>query len=289
MLSDREVSPQLGLLKSTLLQLDSTFSERDYGVSTFRDFIEKVAKTGLVTLRQSGRSMMVEAVESNEGAEAPQAALSVAPPAAASVAPADLAPEPQPVSQPQAAPIVRDPQEVQQIADATRDVFGRAAQAPRWPMYVRQLKQYLRVVDSTFDERKWGFTTVMEFLRLLQREGLFRLERDRRGQIRVFPGAALQRDAPVPASPADAQPDEIREDALGAEAIDREPEGVSADSIDDPLQADTATADAVNIDEPKPQPVRARRTRKTPTTGRPAARKSNGARAPRRRKTPVPA
>ena len=62
-LTDREVSPQLGLLKSTLLQLDSTFSERDYGVSTFRDFIEKVAKTGLVTLRHSGRSMMVDAVE----------------------------------------------------------------------------------------------------------------------------------------------------------------------------------------------------------------------------------
>ena len=66
-LTDREVSPQLGLLKSTLLQLDSTFSERDYGVSTFRDFIEKVAKTGLVTLRHSGRSMMVDAVETADG------------------------------------------------------------------------------------------------------------------------------------------------------------------------------------------------------------------------------
>ena len=31
-LTDREVTPQLGLLKSTLLQLDSTFSERTYGV-----------------------------------------------------------------------------------------------------------------------------------------------------------------------------------------------------------------------------------------------------------------
>ena len=29
-LTDREVTPQLGLLKSTLLQLDSTFSERTY-------------------------------------------------------------------------------------------------------------------------------------------------------------------------------------------------------------------------------------------------------------------
>src|SRR3712207_2084320 len=48
-LTDREVSPQLGLLKSTLLQLDSSFSERDYGASTFRDFAEKLEKRGLVT------------------------------------------------------------------------------------------------------------------------------------------------------------------------------------------------------------------------------------------------
>ena len=53
-LADREVTPQLGLLKSTLLQLDSTFSEREYGASTFRDFIEKVAERGLVVLRQAG-------------------------------------------------------------------------------------------------------------------------------------------------------------------------------------------------------------------------------------------
>src|SRR5689334_10894567 len=43
LLSDREVSPQLGLLKSTLLQLDSTFSERTYGASSFRDFAQKLA------------------------------------------------------------------------------------------------------------------------------------------------------------------------------------------------------------------------------------------------------
>ncbi|NOT44946.1 MAG: NYN domain-containing protein, partial [Acidobacteria bacterium] len=59
-LSEREVTPQLGLLKSTLLQLDSTFSERNYGASSFRDFMEKVAETGAVTLKQAGRSMLVE-------------------------------------------------------------------------------------------------------------------------------------------------------------------------------------------------------------------------------------
>ena len=61
-LSEREVTPQLGLLKSTLLQLDSTFSEREYGASSFRDFMEKVAQTGAVELKHAGRSMLVEAV-----------------------------------------------------------------------------------------------------------------------------------------------------------------------------------------------------------------------------------
>ena len=66
-MSDREVTPQLGLLKSTLLQLDSTFSEREYGAGSFRDFMEKVAAAGAVTLRESGRSMLVEAREDGAG------------------------------------------------------------------------------------------------------------------------------------------------------------------------------------------------------------------------------
>src|SRR5688500_18811988 len=68
-LSEREVTPQLGLLKSTLLQLDSTFSEREYGVSSFRDFMEKVAQAGAVTLKHAGRSMLVEQAEDGVPAE----------------------------------------------------------------------------------------------------------------------------------------------------------------------------------------------------------------------------
>src|SRR5450759_729 len=59
-LADREVTPQTGLLKSTLLQLDSTFSERNYGASSFLDFVEKLAQADLVTLKHAGRSVMVE-------------------------------------------------------------------------------------------------------------------------------------------------------------------------------------------------------------------------------------
>src|SRR5579862_5847308 len=47
-LERREVRPQLGLLKSTMLQLDSSFSERAYGANSFTDFIEKLRKNDLI-------------------------------------------------------------------------------------------------------------------------------------------------------------------------------------------------------------------------------------------------
>src|SRR5438552_6473705 len=86
-LSEREVAPQLGLLKSTLLQLDSTFSEREYGAGSFRDFMEKVAKAGAVTLKHAGRSMLVEPVEDGDhAAAATHAAPSETPPEASRAA-----------------------------------------------------------------------------------------------------------------------------------------------------------------------------------------------------------
>jgi uncharacterized protein (TIGR00288 family) len=47
-LERREVRPQLGLLKSTMLQLDSSFSERAYGAGSFTDFIEKLRKNDMI-------------------------------------------------------------------------------------------------------------------------------------------------------------------------------------------------------------------------------------------------
>ena len=55
-------------------------------------------------------------------------------------------------------------------------------------MYVRQVKQYLRGVDPTFDERKFGFQSLNDLLRACQKDGLFRMERDRQGVIRFFQG-----------------------------------------------------------------------------------------------------
>jgi len=75
------------------------------------------------------------------------------------------------------------------------DVFHRPGIVQRWPLYLRQVKQILRSVDESFDERRYGFTGIVEALRYCQREGLFRLDRDRQGVLRVYPGPVLQRVA----------------------------------------------------------------------------------------------
>lgn len=62
-LADRGVSAQLGLLKTTLLQLDSTFSERDYGASSFLDFVQRMDQAGLIKLLRRGRGYQVQMAE----------------------------------------------------------------------------------------------------------------------------------------------------------------------------------------------------------------------------------
>jgi len=47
-LERRAVQPQLGLLKSTMLQLDSAFNERAYGAGSFSDFVEKLKRDDLI-------------------------------------------------------------------------------------------------------------------------------------------------------------------------------------------------------------------------------------------------
>ena len=187
-LSDREVSPQLGLLKSTLLQLDSTFSERTYGAGSFRDFAQKLASAGHVVLRESGRNVLVELAEGTNGSDEAR----IAPPPPRPVAhrrhedrdapPLEAAPSNGSGAEPRTADGIRE----------VRRLFQSAQNPPRWPMYIRQAKQFLRNVDQSFDERKFGFATLVDLLRACQRDGLFRIERDRQGVMRLFPGSVMQ-------------------------------------------------------------------------------------------------
>ena len=59
-LERRGVQPQLGLLKSTMLQLDSAFNERAYGAASFSDFVEKLKRDDLVNVTGTGGRYVIE-------------------------------------------------------------------------------------------------------------------------------------------------------------------------------------------------------------------------------------
>ena len=304
-LSEREVTPQLGLLKSTLLQLDSTFSEREYGAGSFRDFMEKVAQTGAVELKHHGRSMLVEAVatessampvapavEAVDGAEAAPVATSAngavsANGAASPDAEADTEEE---------ETLPASPMSMQDGIKAVQHAFANANQI-RWPMYVRQARQFLRTAIQGFDERKYGFASVVDLLRAAGKEGVFRIERDRQGAVRVFPGANLQpKTASMDGLPVDIDetidvevPTELVADAsIGFEptvegAVDPvalpEPEMAAADLAEPSMDDDEVVED----DGPQPgnsihEPPSHSRGRKTKAA---APARSRSTRAPR--------
>src|SRR5436190_5043195 len=188
-LADREVSPQLGLLKSTLLQLDSTFSERDYGASTFRDFIEKMAAAGYVKLKQVDRSLLVELKEqAHEQSEEPEREIAAA------------SGNGQSAEHSHAAPAVPTPVQAEEGVRAMQEAFQRSPITPHWPMYLRNVKQFIKNSSPAFDEHRYGFHSFLDAVRHAQRAGLLRLERNRQGILRVFPGALLSQleRAPMP-------------------------------------------------------------------------------------------
>jgi hypothetical protein len=270
-LTDREVTPQLGLLKSTLLQLDSTFSERTYGANSFRDFAEKLAAAGFVTLREAGRNILVELKEDGH-----------ARPAQEERAPQERAPQQAAAQQDRPAdarpgqPSLGTPRPAEAVAEVRR-LFQAALQPPRWPMYVRQVKQYLRGVDPSFDERTYGFQSLNDLLRACQKEGLFRMERDRQGVVRFFQGNVMKGAEPMSTLDADiaaaqrlaeqAEAEMAAAERLMAEVVEgdvvRETE---APSVVDGEEATAPAEEAAPIagEEPAGKPARKRREPKEP-------------------------
>ncbi len=251
-LVDREATPQLGALKSTLLQLDSTFSEREYGASSFRDFIQKLAKAGYVVLRGTDRSLQVwwrdgegpvppptstledgtpveESVDSPAADPAQGAAVPAAQPTA--VAP----PAPSPVGP--AAPAQASPQDVARNADGLRFMSKvlMESQPPRWPLYVRQVKQLFKTADPEFDERQFGFAGVLDALRHCQKAGLLRLERDRVGVLRVFAGPELTK---------------VRSTATSQAPVLPQPDVEDTEALDEPVQLNAGSSGATADSRP---------------------------------------
>jgi hypothetical protein len=154
------------LLKSTLLQLDSTFSEREYGVSSFRDFMEKVAKAGAVTLKHAGRSMLVESIEdgsSLSAADGDRRGVLTADPSRDSDSQSPI-PVPAPRSpHPDADDEEQLPASPMSLQDGIRAVQHAFTTTPprAGRFYVRQAKQHLRTAidgstSGATDSRPWS-------------------------------------------------------------------------------------------------------------------------------------
>jgi uncharacterized LabA/DUF88 family protein len=222
-LSEREVSPQLGLLKSTLLQLDSTFSERNYAAGSFRDFVQKLEKVGVVKLHHGKGGLLVlpadgapAAADAQPLSEEPEVVRAERQPNPPTVVEIGAVPEAAPSENgqgghghaerashrgrsqnPPPAPAVTGTN-----AEGIRE-FRRilaAGQVRRWPMYLRNVKQLIRQANAGFDERTYGFANLVDLLRAAARDGAVRVDRDRQGIIRIFQGNVVQSSAETKAA-----------------------------------------------------------------------------------------
>jgi uncharacterized LabA/DUF88 family protein len=301
-LTDREVSPQLGLLKSTLLQLDSTFTERDYGASTFRDFIEKMAAAGFVNLKQVDRSLLVElkdqfleeaTAEGGEEREAVPAAPAAVPSNGHAAEPVAHTPPPGPT-----------PMQAEEGVRAMQEAFQNSRVTPHWPMYLRNVKQFIKNASPTFDEHRYGFHSFLEAVRSAQRAGLFRLERNRQGILRVYPGnqiSQMQRPgmprvdegagAPQPVVPYDVENDPTLQQHFGQPSAPVEETEESVETGEPVMEVQTQIEETVSEEaapQPEEAPVKKRRVSSGLKRKTVAPRKQAGTTAKRTRKKSSP-
>jgi uncharacterized protein (TIGR00288 family) len=159
-LERREVRPQLGLLKSTMLQLDSTFNEKAYGASSFTDFVEKLQKADYVEVTGGEGRYMIRmkggGVPEKSGAKPDEAI-----------------------------PLLRD------VLETHRLEVDNGAMADELADWVRQEQPKL-------DWRMYGFQEFGELLNYAQDKGLVRIHADEERGLIVFLGSEFHPPAPPP-------------------------------------------------------------------------------------------
>ena len=160
-LERREVRPQLGLLKSTMLQLDSTFNEKAYGANSFTDFVEKLQKADFVEVTGGeGRYM----IRMKGGGAAPE----------------------KPGHKPeQAIPLLRD------VLETHRLEVDNGSLAD-------ELAEWVRQEQPNFDWREYGFQEFSELLNYAQDKGLVRNQADEERGLIVYLGTEFHPPAPPP-------------------------------------------------------------------------------------------
>ena len=164
-LERREVRPQLGLLKSTMLQLDSSFSERAYGAGSFTDFIERLRKSDLVQVTGGEGRYMIQRKRTG----APEK----------TVRPEEALP-------------------------ALRDVLENHRLEMEEGVSANELSGWVREEAPDFDWKVYGFQEFSEFLNYAQDKTVVRIEPDETSEsILVYLGAefhppAIPEPEPIP-------------------------------------------------------------------------------------------
>ncbi|HLX44124.1 MAG TPA: NYN domain-containing protein [Bryobacteraceae bacterium] len=173
-LERRAVQPQLGLLKSTMLQLDPAFNERAYGASSFSDFVEKLKRGDLVNVSGTGGRYIIE----RKGQAQPERA---------QLKPEDLLP-------------------------ALRDVLENHRLEIENGCPVEDLEGWFRAEQPSRDPSAYGFQEFAEFLNYAQDKTVVRLEPHEEQGMLVSLGAEFYPPAePAQPEPEPAQ-EEIEED-----------------------------------------------------------------------------
>jgi uncharacterized protein (TIGR00288 family) len=172
-LERREVRPQLGLLKSTMLQLDSSFSEKAYGANSFTDFVEKLRKADYVVVTGGEGRYMIQRKHSTGVAEK------------------TVRPE-------EGLPVLRDVLETHRLEMEE----GVAAE---------DLGAWVREEQPDFDWTKFGFQEFSEFLNFAQDKGVVRVQPEEERGLVVFLGAEFHPPA-LPEPEPVVVPDEIIEE-----------------------------------------------------------------------------
>jgi uncharacterized protein (TIGR00288 family) len=160
-LERREVRPQLGLLKSTMLQLDSTFNEKAYGASSFTDFVEKLQKSDYVEVTGGEGRYMIRMKGGGAVPEKPGAK-----------------PE-------EAIPLLRD------VLETHRFEVDNGAPAD-------ELAEWVKEEQPKLEWPRYGFQEFSELLNYAQDKGLVRIQADEERGLIVYLGAEFHPPAPPP-------------------------------------------------------------------------------------------
>ncbi|HMF76169.1 MAG TPA: NYN domain-containing protein [Bryobacteraceae bacterium] len=152
-LERRAVQPQLGLLKSTMLQLDPAFSERAYGAGSFSDFVEKLKKAEYINVSGSGGRYIIERRGGGHGPE-------------------KVAARPD-----EALPALRDVLETHRME---LEEGGATAE---------ELEQWMSAEHPDFNLSKFGFQQFSELLNYAQDKTVVRAEPDEERGLMVQLGA----------------------------------------------------------------------------------------------------